>query len=243
MAMPIGSLVGHKSPAMNFLASAALVAGQVVVREATASNTGEAATAASTTSVVNMLGVVVDAVTYTATPTVEPSEVTQQNIARLVAGPFEVYRFKIAGGATSGTALATTAPANILTNTLASAGGTLITAAGVGSVSMVGGLVKGRSGGNVGAIRKITVHTGTASNTVGHAFTAAIGVNDTFIRVPYSRSVIDMQLTTNFVEANGIIATGTGATFRVVSVIIDEQRDIAYVDVISMDHYFNSDTA
>lgn len=240
MAMPIGSFVGSKSPAQNFWPSAAMVAGQVVVREATASNAGEAASPASVTSVLNMLGVATDAVTFTATPTAEPSEVTQNDIVRVIAGPFEVTRFKIAGGATAGTGLATTAPANILTNTAAAAGGAIISSTAVGTVSMVGGIVKGRTGSNAGAMRKMTAQTNSVSTTVGIAFITPLAVGDTFIRVPYSRGTIAMQLTTNFVEANGIIATGTGAAFNVVSVIIDETRDLAWVDVICREHLHNA---
>lgn len=238
-AMAVGSWVGSKSQAMNLLLSASLVAGQVVVREATASNAGEATNPASATSVLDMFGVAQDAATYTAAPTSEPNEVTQANIVRLIVAPFEVFRFKIAGGTTQGIALGTTAPANILTNTLASSGGTLITG-NVGSISMVGGLVKGRSGANVGAIRKLTVHTGTASTTVTMAFINAIAVGDTFIRTPYSRTVQNVNLTTDYIAANGIVATGTGAVFRVTSVIMDEVNDVAWVDAVSCDHQYNA---
>jgi hypothetical protein len=225
---------------MNFLASASLVAGQVVVREATASNAGEAATCASTTSVLNTLGIATDAVTYTILLGAEPNEITQANIVRLIAGPFEVYRFKIAGTSTAGAALGTATPANILTNTTASATGIVVTSAGVGTIDMSGGLIKGRTGNNVGAVRKMASHSNNTSTTVTMGFSYALAVGDTFIRVPFSRSGVAIQLTGNFVEANGVIATGTGGTFRIVSVIMDEQRDVAWVDAMATGHYYNN---
>lgn len=240
MAMPVGSFVGTKSPAMNFLLSASLVAGQFVVREATASNAGEAATCASTTSVLNTLGIATDAATYTVSLGAEPNEITQANIVRLIGGPFEVYRIKMAGSSTTGAAISTASPGNILTNTTASATGVLITSANVGTIDMSGGLVKGRTGNNVGAIRKIVSHSNNTSETVTMAFTNAVEVGATFIRTPVSRAIAAIQLTSNYVEANGIIATGTGATFRVTSVLIDEQRDIVYIDALATGHWYNN---
>jgi hypothetical protein len=240
MAMPVGSFVGSKSPAMNFLASASLVAGQVVVREATVGNAGEAATCASTTSVLNTLGIATDAVTYTAALGAEPNEITQANIVRLIAGPFEVYRFKIAGSGTTGVAISTANPGNILTNTVASATGVLISSINVGTIDMSGGLIKGRTGNNVGAVRKMVSDADNVSATVTMAFANAIAVGDTFIRVPFYRGGLAIQLTTNYVEANGIIATGTGGTFRITAVVIDEVRDIAYVDALATGHCYNN---
>ncbi len=239
-AAPVGAWVGGKSQAMNLFCSAALVAGQVVVREATVSNVGEATNPVSTTSVTDMLGIATDATTSVTAATIEPSEITQQNIVRLIVGPFEVYRFKIAGGTTSATALGTSSPANILTNSTASAGGTVISSTAVGTISMAGGLIKGRTGNNAGSIRKMISQSNSVSTTVGIAFIVAIAATtDTFTRVPFSRTVQNVQLTTDYVAANGIIATGTGAAFRVTSVIIDEINDIAWVDCVTSRHQYN----
>jgi len=78
---------------------------------------------------------------------------------------------------------------------------------------------------------------------VGIAFLNAIAVGDVYIRLPYSRACITMQLTnTDFIQANGAIAFGTGASFRTVNVVIDEQNSVAYVDVICALHFMNKNS-
>lgn len=264
MATTAGSLVGEKGFLADFFVSAAVVAGQVLVREATASNTGEVADPVGTgvgglADVVDMVGVAQDAATLDTTPATDPrydygGRMLQvaagglENLVRVEINPFAIYQFPISGAAAAGTVLVvtTTTPAHILTNDTAdnTAPFGLITETAVGTVSMVGGLIKGRTGNNAGAIRKMTSQVNSTSVTVAMGFINAIALNDTFIRVPYSREVTGMQMTTNFVEANGIIAAmtaapGTLGPWRVVAVHIDEVRDVAYVDCICLDHMFN----
>lgn len=254
MAHVVGSLVGEKGFLADFFATTAAVAGQVLIRDATMTNAGEVADPASETSVLAMVGVAQNAATVDTTPAADPRydlggnllyvQGSLENIVRVEINPFAIYRFPIAGGATAGTALApeTDSPANILNNDAADAAAPfgLITDTAVGGAgaNMAGGLVKGRTGNNVGAIRKLSAHSNDTSTTVSIGFLNSLAVGDTFIRVPYSRQVAAVQLTTNFVEANGVIATGTGALFRVVAVHIDEQHDVAAVDCISGDHFF-----
>lgn len=268
MATVVGSLVGEKGFLADFFVSAAVVAGQVLVREATAANTGEVADPAGNGSggladVVDMVGLAQDAATQTTTPTVDPrydygGRMLQvaagglQNLVRVEINPFAVYRFAISGAAAAGTVLVvtTTTPAHILTNDTLdnTAPFGLITETAVGTVSMVGGLIKGRTGNNAGSIRKMTSQVNSVSVTCAMGFINAIAVNDTFIRVPYSREVTGMQMTTNFVEANGIIAAmtaapGTLGPWRVVAVSINEVLNTAYVDCICLDHHYNPLTA
>lgn len=258
MAYVVGSLVGEKTFLMDFFVSAAVVVGQVLVRETTGANRGEVADPVSTgatglADIVDMVGVAQDAATSVASPTVEPGRLLQvaagglENLVRVVANPFAIYRFQISGGATVNTALApaTSTPANILSNDTLdnTAPFGLITDTAVGTISMVGGLLKGRTGNNNGSIRKITAHTNNVSTTVGMGFLNSIAVSDTYIRVPYSRESTGMQMTTDFTQANGVIAAmiaapGTLGPWRVVEVIIDEVRDLAWVDVISLDHLY-----
>jgi hypothetical protein len=249
MATAVGQLVGSKSFLMDFYNSAALVAGQVVVREATASNIGEATNPSSTTSVTDMLGVLVDAASSNAAPTKEPGTLLfattgLENIARLDVNPFAIYRFQIAGTAVTGTALTAVSPAQILTNTTLSAGGTVVTGgAPISTIDMSGGLIKGKSGNNAGSVRKMVTQVNSVSVTVGIAFVNPVAVSDVYIRVPYSRACITIQLTnTDFIQANGAIAFGTGAAFRVVNVIIDEQNSVAFVDAIAALHFYNKNS-
>lgn len=249
MALVVGELVGGKSFYTDFLASAALAAGIPVLADISASTVGEAKTA-TTTSLVDALGITTDAVTVSgsSTPATEPIpdvSFSQQDLVRVIANPFQIVRFRIAGTATDGAALATTAPAQVLTNGTAdtSAPYATITSTAVGTVTCAGGLIKGRTGANVAAIRKLNAHTNNVSTVVSLGFLFPIAVGDTFIRVPFSRNVNGVTLTTLLKEARGDIAAevadGTGAV-RVVNVIIDEVNDQAYVDVMFSDHWFNT---
>ncbi len=248
MASVVGSFSGGKSFLADYFASAALTAGQVAVREATASNIGEATNPSSTTSVTDVVGVLLDQATSNTAPTKEPGlllVVTTgglENIVRVDSNPLAIFRFIVSGGTADNTALPTAAPANILTNTVLSSGGTVITAL-VGTVDMSGGLIKGRTGNNAGSIRKMVSQIASTSTTVGIAFVNAIAVNDTFIRVPFSRVAVAMTLTTPFDQANGNVAFSTStAKFRVVNVNIDEQNSIVTVDVIATLHFYNKNS-
>lgn len=247
MGSPIRDLAGGNWYWLEYFVSEAITAGQALVLESTATDVGEVQDPTTTTAV-DFVGCADTAVSFTATPTGEPAGVrtigdsTPENLVRLPVNPFLIWEFLLSGGATAGTALATTAPANILTNTTLSAAGTTITAAEVGTANMAGGLVIGRTGANVGVIRKLNAHTDNTSTAVGIAFVRAIAVGDTFIRVPYSRHTLTMQLTTNFVQANGIIAVGTGAPFAAVGVRFKEDLDQAFVQVVARDHAYNPQT-
>lgn len=248
MGAMVGTLVGSKDFGLDFLLNAAVVAGQVLTRVVTQSGTGEVKDPASTTSVIDMVGIADAAATYNTSPTAEPSNITQVNLVRVLCNPFGIVRFQIMGGTTDGTALApsTATPANILSNDTADTAApyATITDTAVGTIDMVGGIVKGRTGNNVGAIRKLITHTNNVSTVVGIGFVNTLAVGDTFIRVPFSRASDNLTLTSNFVNANGIVAfANSGAAFRVVRVIIDEQRDLAWVDAVSADHLYNADSA
>ena len=251
MAIAVGTIVGAKSFLQDFYASAAFVAGTVVVREATVANLGEAAAPSSTTSATDVLGVTTEPVTSVVGPTREPGSLLLaaagglENIVRVDTCPFTIFRFQYSGGAGNNVALApdTAAAANILINTVAdSTVKTVVTSVGTGTVSMAGGLIKGRSGGNAGAIRKMISQVNSTSTTVGIGFVNTIGVGDTFIRVPNSRAIQTMQLNTAFTQANSIIATGTGAAVRTVNVVIDEMTNLAYVEVIFTLHQYNKNS-
>ena len=162
---------------------------------------------------------------------------------RLIVNPQSIWRFPISGAITQGTALVatTTTPAHILTQDTASL--TVIADTAVGTISMAGGLIKGKTGANAGAIRKISSHSNNTSCTVTIGFVNSVAVGDTLIRVPYSRHVANISLTTDRAQANGILATGTGLVMSVVNVIIDEVNNLAYVDAVARDAFFNPESA
>jgi hypothetical protein len=256
MATVAGSLIGGHGYIADFFVSAAIVAGQVVNREPTATDDGEVQSPTGVTSALDCVGIAQNAATSDTTPATDPRydlggnllfvANSLENLVRVEINPFAIYRFPISGSATAGTALVvtTTTPAHILTNDTAGvAGAGLITDTATGTINMEGGLVKGRTGNNVGQIRKIDAQVNDVSTTAGIGFVNAMAVGDTFIRVPFSRMIAVMEMTTNFVEANGIQNTGTGANFRIVAVHIDEQRDVAFVDVVASDHWYNPESA
>lgn len=263
MARAVGSLVGSKDFLLDFFVSAAVVAAQLLVREPTVSAVGEVHDPTGTgsggvTDTVDVMGTSTDAATSNTSPTTNPGTLLQvaagglENLVRVECNPFAIYRFPVWGGATAGTALALgtgSAAGNIITISTADASApyATLTAAGtsgnVGTISMSGGLVKGRTGNNVGQVRKLISQVNSTSCTVGIGFLYATAVGDTFIRMPYSRAISTCQMTTDFTGMNGLIAVGSLGALRVVNVEIDETRDVAYVDVLAGDHFFNPESS
>ena len=208
--------------------------GTVVMREATLTDAGEV-DIATTTAALNAFGCAEDVDVYSAT------QGDAQAMIRTIPTPFAVWKFRISGTSVRAAALATATPAQILTNDTASAGGTLITDTAVGTINMEGGLIKGRTGANAGSIRKIAAHTNDTSTAVTVPFPNAIAVNDTFIRVPWCRGAVGVQMVaTTIDEANGAIASGTGIPFNVEEVIIDESDDVAFVLGCFRTHFYNA---
>lgn len=238
----IKTMDGGEGFKLDFFISEAITAGQVLVRTPTAAVAGEVADPASVNALTLAVGCADVDVTYNAAPTQEPNVAgfNVENLVRIVANPLSVWRFNMAGGTAAGTVLqpSTATPANILSQDAAST--TVITDGAVGTASMVGGLIKGRSGANGGAIRRLSAHTNGTSTAVIVAFQNSVAVGDTMIRVPWSRAVVEMELTTNFVEANAIEATAAqGGPVAVVGVHIDEENDTGYVDVVFADNWLS----
>ena len=205
---------------------ATTIAGALLIRNAEATDAAEADDP-TTTAAVAALGVALEAVTYSATqadfngfPPYRTS--MEEGTVGILFDPFQVLKMRVAGGATAGTALATGTPANILSNDTADATGLTITDTAVGTIDMDGGLICGRTGNNAGVVRRNTTHTDNVSDAVIVPFPRTIAVNDTFIRVPYSKSAQNVQLTdVTFIEADGTIAYGTGIRLSVTDVDFD----------------------
>lgn len=208
---------------IQYKVSATLTEGAVVMREATATDPGEVEIA-STTAALNCMGCALDTGTYS---TVQGAT---EGLVRLNPQPFALWKFRISGTSVQGAALTATTPAQILTNDTAETAGTTIAETSVGTINMERGLVKGRTGANAGTIRKIAAHTNNTSLVVTVPFPNDIAAGDTFIRVPWSRTAIAVQMVaTTIDEANGAIADETGIPFDVHDVIIDEENDQAWV--------------
>jgi hypothetical protein len=230
-----------------FYIEATTVPGAFLIRNADATTAGEVENP-TTTAAADFMGIAMEAVPYSTTqasfdgfPGYRQSG--EEGTVGINYDSFQRLKLRVAGGATSGTGLATAAPANILTNTSADATGLIVTAAEVGTVDMDGGLICGRTGNNAGVVRRSTTHTNSTDNRVIVPFPRTIAVGDTFIRVPFSKSTVTVQLTTDFREANGIIAYGTGAAFAVIDVKFDIANDEVVIWMVSRDAFCNPESA
>ena len=142
--------------------------------------------------------------------------------------PDLIVRALMSGGATAGTAL------TLLSNTAASAGGTVVTDTDVSANDMTGGTLVCISGGNVGESRMITADTASVSATVTVPFPRAIAVGDEFFMIPYAlmgdgTATTDgnsnLQTTTLFDQADASIASGTGGQVSVVELELNGRSD------------------
>lgn len=238
---------GHGEKFDRYFIAASVVAGAVGIRHTSAAVAGEVI-AATTTGAANALGLFGETKTYSvAQADFDGFPSDEEGMVIMIVDPFQVVEFKASGGATDDTALNSTAPANILTNTATSAGGTLVTATEVGTVSMAGGTLIGRTGNNAGIGRRISAHTNSVSTAVTVPFPRAIAVNDTFYRFPWSKATITVQLTTLLGQADATIVNGTGAPFSVIQwqggyggITVDLQNDKAVVHCLMRDHFMNA---
>jgi hypothetical protein len=220
---------------LEFKLGAAVAAGIVVCPDQT-NDIGEII-ACTTTAAANAVGLTLSSGTYSAT------QGDDEGTAMVIMNPFAVIKAKACGGATENTALSA-ATKNVLTNTLASTTGLLITdATNVGSASFDGGLIYGLSGANKGQSRVITSVSSTTSNTVTVPFKYDIAVGDKFLTLPWCKNIPAVQTTTAFTQADATIATGTGIPANVLEIEIETPVNDVNPDVwvyfVLRDHNFN----
>ncbi len=135
--------------------AATTVAGAVYLRH-TGTNVAGEVTIATTTGAADLMGIAAEAVTYSTTQADfdgYPQE--EEGTVAMICDPYQIIAMRVSGGTTAGTALNSTAPANILTNTSADTTGLIVTAAEVGTISHAGGILIGRTGANAGLVRRI----------------------------------------------------------------------------------------
>lgn len=200
----------------------------------TTNNYGEVIPATTTTAT-DTHGIALDTGTYTTTQATDMVE----GVVTCDVRPDTVVKARVSGGATAGTDMTK------LSNTSASAGGTTITDADVGTADMVSGTVwRLLPGGAHGESRIITTHNSGTSFVVTVPFSTAIAVGDEFLFVPFS-NVGDgggnVQFTSDFTEANGAIAAGTGAVASVVDLKLKTETNTE-VEFVFTDHALNNDT-
>jgi len=156
----------------------------------------------------------------------------------LIINPDAVWRALMSGGATENTALALQA-----VTTAATDGLSVTTGAEWSSPTFDEGHLWGYDGANAKIARKITSVSSTAA-TLTVALPNDTAVGDNFLRCPYTpMQTVTVQLTTNLTQADASIAVGTGAPYRVVELVLNDQsldgRTNSFVLFASNSHALN----
>lgn len=241
--MEVVKLLGGASTLIMFdySLSATVVEGQPVLA-ATAAGSGGMITDPTTTSLADMVGIVLGASSWDpygggavgGSLTYSTTQGDTPGLVRVVVNPDAVIRARMSGGATSGTALTT------YTAAAANAGGTTFTDADATTSMDEGTAWAILPNANVGIARRITAHdTGTGQITVTVPFPRAIAAADAFLLCPYLPTVTTaIQLTSDFTEVNAAIAVGTGGNGRAVELVLSGVRD-SHLHWLARDHAFN----
>ena len=223
---------------LDFKLSATVIEGQAVIASATGTDGGSLKDA-TTTSLVDMVGVVLGASSINphgggaGSLTYSSTQGDTEGLVRVVINPDAIFEALMSGGATEGTALET------FTNASENTAGTTITDASTGDNSMDDGISWGLSGANAGLSRKITTYSADTSFVVTVPYPRTIAVGDTFACAPYlPLTTTTLQLTTLLTQADASIAVGTGGNARVVELILNGVSD-SKVHFIARDHVFN----
>ena len=182
-----------------FRIGASIVIDQIVCHDETAAQIGEILDPATVNDYSEGLGVALEAGTYTTTQ--GTGTASADVLVRCTYAPNQLIKARCSGGVTVNTALDGALNGNVLTNTSASAGGTVVSDTDVGTSEFVGGYLYGLTGQNAGQRRVITSHSDNTSTTVTVPFDYAIAVNDTLLR---TFGILDQghELTTDYTQFN-----------------------------------------
>ena len=175
--------------------------------------------------------------------------------------PLGVITGHVSGGTAADTDWTDATDGNLMKNTSASSGGTVLTDADVGTSEFVGGYLLGLTGNNANQARVIDSHSDNTSETVDDPFDKAIAVNDTFLRT-FAEGLQGIELTTNFRQFMGdgvggvdLPDTGHAAVIEVYCEqqqiytekgenpfvnVINKTNPRIDIDVVLIDHMFNS---
>jgi hypothetical protein len=202
----------------------------------------------TSTSFADAIGISMDTDTYSATQATILARVnslvgTGEGLITCNVRSDAIVSALMTGSATENTTLA------LLTNTSASAGGTVVTAT-VQSNDLDGGTIWCISGNNVGYSRTITTHTSTTSLTVTVPFPRAIAVGDVFLACPWNTTgettagndgITKVTTSTLLTQADASSASGAGGKVVVSDLILNGAYD-SYVKFQLDDHIFKIST-
>jgi hypothetical protein len=189
---------------------------------------------AATTTCVDALGVSVDAPGTRQTAQQSDGSDPARYVT-LIVNPGALYRARLSGGATTGTALSP------LTNTVASTTG-LLTTLGLGT-AYDDGYIWGYDGANAGILRKVTAVGGTNETPI-IAFPQDIAVGDRFLAATFGPGEdAGIQLTTTLDEINATADLQATDNLRCVSFY---QKDLSgdgtlksYAEIMLIDHVYS----
>jgi hypothetical protein len=191
----------------------------------------------STTAVNDMVGVNLDTATYVTSQQTDGS--TAERTVKVIINPDAIYRARLSGDGTTGTAL------TLFDITTATTDGLDITTGDDwNSTDMDEGLVWGYDGANVGQIRKITSTT-TLAATVTVAFENDHQVGDNFLRANFSlMDVPNVTLTSDFQEIDTSVQVASNvAEFALIDIVagtINSEGTLkSFVDMVCQDHVLN----
>jgi len=159
---------------------------------------------ATATSAANMVGCNIDTATYQAAQNSDGSD--QAAAVTVIYNPDAVWRARLSGGATSGTALTAQTVSTATTDGL-----DVTTGFDYNTTDVDEGVIWGLAGVNAGIVRKIT-STGVTAATVIVAFPKDHPVGDTFLHAPFFPfQSPTVTLTSAFDQVDCSVATSTSA--------------------------------
>jgi len=230
----------------DFKIGATVVAKQAVIWLSTA--TGTVTDPAAVTDLTDAMGVVLAAaegqsLTYSTT------QGGTEGVATVIYDPNSIFEARVVPSATASTAYAAQDGYFMVEESGDTNGLTVTDTEITGSADdMNDGMLFGISGANVGQSRVMTDHTSTTA-VVTVPFLNDIAVGDTYLGSQYAPGVQAVQMTTDFTQANGTIAGGTGGEARVVHVRAETRAHGAtltapqlYVELVMNSHAFGNKT-
>ena len=231
----LGLLSGGAPVVKKMVVSASLATAGVAVTNGAITDPG--ILICTTTNCTDMIGVTIDTATYSTTQGDPVGEVS------VVVNPDAIYRARLSGGATVGTALTSYDITTAVTTGLTMTTGDDFTS----PISYDGGTMWWYSGNNAGQSYRHIDSEATTGITVEipYAYTTVVG--DEFmvtgVQMRGDTSVGQIQLTSDISEVNAAIAAGTGAEFITLDMelrdIAEDGKNNSYVHMLSTDHSYS----
>ena len=189
------------------------------------------------TSFANACGVTQDTATYVTAQQTDGTSAERE--VTVCISPSAIFRALMSGSATAGTAMVQNTISSDTTDGLDVTDDTFTWT----SPQWDEGSVYFTSGVNQGQLRKVTATSGSAA-TITVAFDRDHVAGDTYFRMPYwfmDDTAKTIQTTTDLVQADTLIAVGTGGAAKIIDMELNDTTD-SYVLFIFDDHALRETT-